>query len=65
MPPFMSGGPACTEGSLRLANSTIELEGRVEVCEDRMWRPVCGGGLTEAYVICRALGYDAGIIIQL
>ena len=32
------------------------------MCANRMWGPVCGGGLTEAYVICRELGYDAGRI---
>ena len=44
---------------MRLVNSTFEAEGRVEVCEDGVWGPICGGGLTEAYVICKILGHDA------
>ena len=46
---------------MRLVNSSTALEGRVEVCHDGVWGPVCGGGLTEAYVICKILGYDAGM----
>ena len=45
---------------MRLVNSSIALEGRFEVCHDGVWGSICGGGLTEGYVICRILGYDAG-----
>ena len=46
---------------MRLVNSSIALEGRVEVCHDGLWGSICGGGLTEGYVICRILGYDTGM----
>ena len=58
----MLGNDACVEGSVRLVNSSIALEGGIEVCHDGVWSSVCGGGLTEGYVICRILGYDAGNI---
>ena len=58
---FYQGGDACQEGSVKLVNASTALEGRVEVCYDGVWGPVCGGGLTEAYVICKILGYDAGM----
>ena len=53
----------CTEGTVRLANSTIENEGRIEVCRQGTWGPICGAGVVEAYFACRALGFDAGMAI--
>ena len=46
---------------MRLANSTIENEGRIEVCRQGTWGPICGAGVVEAYFACRALGFDAGM----
>ena len=51
----------CTEGSMRLVNSTIENEGRIEACRSGNWGPVCGVGEMEAYVVCKALRFDAGL----
>ena len=54
----------CTEGTVRLANSTIENEGRIEVCRQGTWGPVCGVDVVGAYVACRELtGFDAGMAI--
>ena len=54
----------CTEGLVRLVNSTSENEGRVETCYHGRWGPVCSIGQTGAYVVCRSLGYDAGECVQ-
>ena len=54
----------CTEGTARLANSTIENEGRIEVCHQGTWGPICGAGVVEAYIACKQLiGFDAGMAI--
>ena len=58
-----SNSDGCTEGTARLANSTIKNEGRIEVCRQGTWGPVCGVGVVEAYVACRELGFDAGMAI--
>ena len=57
-------GPApvdvnCTDGELRLANGFSELEGRVEICLNDTWGPVCGNqwDVPDANVVCRQLGY--------
>ena len=55
----------CTEGSVRLVNSTSENEGRIEACRNGNWGPVCGVGVVEAYVVCRALGFDAGWLLYM
>ena len=54
----------CDEGSVRLADGVIEQEGRVEVCSNGVWTSVCdhSWGRTEAYVVCKQMGYpDRGI----
>ena len=56
------GHDGCTEGLVRLVNSTIEYEGRVEVCVDGVWSTVCGVGALDAATICRVAGYPGGII---
>ena len=56
------GHDGCMEGSVRLVNSTIEYEGRVEVCVDGVWSTVCGVGALDAATICRVAGYPGGII---
>ena len=50
----------CTEGEVRLVNSTLENEGRVEVCHRGSWGLPCNIGQIGAYVVCKSLGYDAG-----
>ena len=58
--PPESGDDGCTEGAVRLVNSTIEHEGRVEVCADGMWGTVCGVYIRDAFAICNTLGYGGG-----
>lgn len=50
----------CTDGQVRLANGTIEQEGKVQVCVNGVWSGVCEWGFdtTDAYVFCNSLGYD-------
>ena len=51
----------CTEGDVRLADSVIEREGRLEVCVGGIWGNVFVYSSfiseTVAYVICKQLGY--------
>ena len=56
-----SGQDNCTEGAVRLVNSTTEYEGRVEVCLDGLWGTICGVNYINAAVICRTAGFDGGI----
>ena len=60
----VSGHDGCTEGSVRLVNSIIEYEGRVEVCVDGVWGTVCGVGALDATTICHVAGYAGGIILN-
>ena len=61
--PTGSGHDSCREGSVRLVNSTIEYEGRVEVCSDGIWGTVCGVGAHDATTLCRVAGYAGGNIL--
>ena len=58
--PTESGHDGCTDGAVRLVNSTIEHEGRVEVCYDGIWGAVCYVNIADAIVICNTLGYGGG-----
>ena len=55
---FVAPG-TCTEGEVRLTDSVIEQEGRVEVCFNGVWSSICDDGWdkTDAHIICRQLGY--------
>ena len=55
-----SGHDGCREGAVRLVNSAIEYEGRVEVCSDGVWGTVCGIDIANAAVLCRVAGFDGG-----
>lgn len=49
----------CNHGEVRLVNSSVPTEGRVEVCVFSDWNSVCsnGWGDNDAKVVCRQLGY--------
>lgn len=50
----------CTNGDIRLANSGLETEGRVEYCFNEQWTPFCSLSLITADLICKQLGYSKG-----
>ena len=56
------GQDNCTDWSVRLQNSTVAYEGRVEVCADGVWGAVCGVDMRDALVICLTLGYGGSKI---
>ena len=49
----------CTYGDVRLVGSSTQYEGRVEVCINDQWGPVCDDywSGSDATVTCRQLGY--------
>lgn len=51
---------ACTENDVRIVNSTSKYEGRVEVCSNGTWHPVCDSiwSNEDASVVCRQLGFS-------
>ena len=50
----------CDDGDVRMVNSSSEYQGRVEVCMNGTWHPVCDSLWTteDAIVVCRQLGYS-------
>ena len=50
----------CGDGDVRMVNSSSEYQGRVEVCMNGTWHPVCDSLWTteDAIVVCRQLGYS-------
>ena len=52
--------PVCQNGEVRLVDGSRPSEGRLEVCYNDFWTPVCDEGRwgsPEVHVICRQLGY--------
>ena len=49
----------CTEGDVRLVNTSSSTEGRVEICLNDEWGTVCNQTWTDtdADVVCRQLGF--------
>ena len=47
----------CISGDVRLANSSNNIEGRVEICTEGMWVSVCDRywGTVETYIFCKQL----------
>ena len=49
------------EGHFRLVNSSSPNKGRVEVCKNQGWKPVCGKEQNDSELtrsVCLALGYS-------
>ena len=53
---------ACNKtGSLRLVGGEDDYDGRVEICEDGVWKSICQGtewSQEDATVTCRDLGFS-------
>ena len=51
----------CTSGELRLRGGTTPMEGRVEICINRIWGTICDTfwNYQEAQVVCRQLGFPS------
>ena len=52
---------ACSDGQLRLMNSTASGEGRIELCINNTYGSVCDDqwGIKDAEVACKQLGFAA------
>jgi hypothetical protein len=52
----------CEEGDLRLTGGNTINKGRVEICKNETWGPICSTnhqwGQSEATVTCRQLGFS-------
>ena len=50
----------CVYGDIRLVNGEFEMEGRVEICNNRRWGTVCDSQWTDNHtaVVCRQLGFS-------
>ena len=59
----------CSDGDVRLVGSTVEFEGRVEICVNGVWGTVCFSTRSSTYysrywderdarVVCRQLGHQ-------
>ena len=51
---------SCNNGEVRLVGGINELEGRVEICYNKIWGSVCHNAwsATDANVLCKQLGYQ-------
>ena len=57
----------CSDGDVRLVDGSVDYEGRVEICFNRVWGTLCSSSiyyylshwdLDDAKVVCRQLGYQ-------
>jgi len=55
----------CTDGDVRLVNSSSPVEGRVEVCYNNAWGTVCNNQFSseDATVVCHQLGLEFGKLV--
>lgn len=58
---FINTFTDCRDGEIRLMDGSNPLEGRLEVCYDRVWGTVCSDswGQRDIAVACRQLGYSS------
>ena len=57
----------CDYGAIRLRGGDTGIEGRVEICIDKVWGTVCDDSWSEndARVVCRQLGFSPeGMLYQ-
>ena len=51
---------SCNNGDVRLVGGINELEGRVEICYNKMWGSLCHNSWStyDANIVCKQLGYQ-------
>ena len=50
---------SCNDGDVRLVGGANDLEGRVEICYNKMWGSVCHNSWqnNDVHVVCKQLGH--------
>ena len=62
----MTVDTSCVNGEVRFVGGINDLEGRVEICINKMWESVCDNSwnTADANVVCKQLGYQpSGILL--
>ena len=52
---------SCNDGDVRLVGGANDLEGRVEICYNKIWGSVCHNSWqnNDVHVVCKQLGYHS------
>lgn len=61
---------SCSNGDVRLSDGVNESEGRLEICYQGFWEPVCHSTFQPIIIaneinVCNQLGFDSGRSITL
>lgn len=55
--------PRCTSGDARLADGANEFDGRVDICHQESWLPVCGDSFQGMGLVCNQLGINSKLAL--
>ena len=60
---------SCNDGDVRLVGGANDLEGRVEICYNKMWGSVCQNSWqnNDVHIVCKQLGHhsEGNVVIEL